>query len=102
MSWTNIVVVATIWVIAGLVGIFMKRYIIPFLEDNNLIEAATVAVNAAEALYGRYHGEEKFTEALNQLKANGWDIDSEIVINAVRSAWNQLNLEQISVGVKEV
>ena len=78
------------------------RYIKPWLETNHLMEAATIAVSAAEALYGRYHGAEKLEAALAQLKEAGWDITSDEVLNAVRAAWQKMNTSQIAAGEKEV
>ena len=77
------------------------RYIKPWLETNHLMEAATIAVSAAEALYGRYHGEEKLETALAQLKEAGWDITRDDVLNAVRAAWQKMNTSQIAAGEKE-
>ena len=77
------------------------RYIKPWLETNHLMEAATIAVSAAEALYGRYHGAEKLEVALAQLKEAGWDITRDDVLNAVRAAWQKMNTSQIAAGEKE-
>ena len=78
------------------------RYVQPWLEEHHLIEAAEVAVAAAEAIYGRYHGEEKLQEALNQLKEAGFDISADNVLNAVKAAWQRLNTSQIAAGEKQV
>ena len=77
------------------------RYIRPWLETNHLMEAATIAVSAAEALYGRYHGAEKLEVALAQLKEAGWDITRDDVLNAVRAAWQKMNTSQIAAGEKK-
>lgn len=77
------------------------HYIKPWLEINHLMAAATIAVSAAEALYGRYHGAEKLDAALAQLKEAGWDITREDVLNAVRAAWQKMNTSQIAAGEKE-
>lgn len=77
------------------------RYIKPWLETNHLMEAASIAVSAAEALYGRYHGAEKLEVALAQLKKAGWDITRDDVLNAVRAAWQKMNTSQIAAGEKE-
>ena len=77
------------------------KYIKPWLETNHLMAAATIAVSAAEALYGRYHGAEKLEVALVQLKEAGWDITRDDVLNAVRAAWQKMNTSQIAAGEKE-
>ena len=33
-----------------------QKYVKPWLEQHRLVEAAEVAVDAAEAIFGRYHG----------------------------------------------
>lgn len=73
----------------------------PWLVQNNLVKAAEVAVYAAEALYGRYNGAEKFQYAMKALSDKGWNIDSQSVLDAVNAAWMHLNNEQIGAGVKD-
>lgn len=77
------------------------KYIKPWLEQNNLVTAAKVAVEAAEAMYGRYNGEQKLKAALDQLTVKGYDITSDDVLNAVRAAWLEMNTAQITSGEKE-
>lgn len=88
------IAVAAVWYV-------WHHYIKPWLETNHLMAAATIAVSAAEALYGRYHGAEKLDAALAQLKEAGWDITREDVLNAVRAAWQKMNTSQIAAGEKE-
>ena len=71
---TTIIVFALGIVVSVCVSLITKQ-LVPWLKDKNLYEAAVVAVNAAEALYGRYHGEEKLAAALNSLKEKGYDIE---------------------------
>ena len=59
----------------------------PWLEQHNLLEAAKTAVEYAEAVLGRYNGEDKLNMALAYLKKNGWNIESEIVLAAVQAKW---------------
>ena len=100
MDWMDIAIVSSIWVIAAVVGYVWHTYVTPWLLENHLMEAATIAVQSAEALFGRYHGAEKLKAALDQLDEHGWDINSDTVLAAVRAAWVRLNLAQIDAGVK--
>ena len=59
------------------------------------------AVRAAEALIGAGHGEEKWKMALEKLSKLGLDINADAVLDAVKSAWYKLNLQQILAGIKE-
>ena len=79
-----------------------QKYVKPWLVQHRLLEAAQVAVEAAEAIYGRYHGEDKLQKALDQLAELGFDISAAEVVNAVRAAWKRLNTEQIASGEKTV
>lgn len=101
IDWTPLVEV--IVAIAGsvLAGIFAK-YVVPWQKENHLLAAAQVAVQAAEAMYGRYNGEEKWKAAQQSMKDNGFNIDSTKVYNALKAAWKKLDLEQIASGEKEI
>ena len=96
---------AILSVLIAIISIVFKNvfdtHVVPFLERKGLTEAAVVAVNAAEAIYGRHKGEEKMKYALDTLKRDGWNVDSEVVVNAVKAAWQSLDLTQIAVGVKD-
>lgn len=87
-------------VVSGFGGYVIRKYINPWLKEHRLEAAAEIVVNAVEALLGRYLGEEKWELALEKMKERGWDIDSEEVLDALRSAWENLNLKQIEAGVK--
>lgn len=88
-------------VLAALLGLVVRRYVIPWLEDRNLIDAAEIVVNAVEAIKGRYMGPEKWAMALERMKAKGYNIDCVAVLDALKAAWQKLNLGQIAAGVKE-
>ena len=92
---TTIITLITI-VITGLI----TKQLVPWLKNKNLYDAAVVAVNAAEALYGRYHGDEKLTAALNSLKEKGFDIDSSRVKEALNSAWKEMDRAMYESGEK--
>lgn len=89
-------------IIFALLSWLFTKYVKPWLIQNNLVTAAKVAVEAAEAIYGRYNGEEKLKEALNQLKAKGFDVEAEEVLNAVLAAWFEMNTSQLISGEKEL
>ena len=101
MDWNTIITVATVWLLAAIIGRLWVLYIGPWLEQHHLTEAAAVAVQAAEALFGRYHGEEKLRHALEQLSAAGFDTNSQIVLEAVKAAWERLNIDMITAGIKD-
>ena len=45
-----------------------KRYIKPWLMQNDMMEVAKIVVNAVEAIKGRYNGEEKWALALEKME----------------------------------
>lgn len=92
-------VVAFALLVLGIIGFFAPK-INRFLEDHNLTAAAEIAVKSAEALWGRYHGAEKLASVKSALEAKGYKIDDEKVMNAIRAAWQMLNMNQIGAGVK--
>ena len=105
IDWTALVV-AVIGVIgtaaSALLGRVWVRYVKPWLEQRDLTDAAKIVVEAVEALLGRYCGEEKWRLALEKMQERGFNIDSEIVIDALRSAWQQLDTAMIAAGEKDV
>lgn len=99
MDYTQII----IGVIGVLTTIFLgliTKQLVPWLKSRNLLDAAQVAVNAAEAIYGRYHGSEKLTHALDSLKEKGFNVSSTAVRQAVESAWKQLDEAMYASGEK--
>ena len=73
----------------------------PWLKSKKLYDAAVVAVDAAEALYGRYHGEEKLEAALAYMTEKGFKVDSAEVLRAIQAAWKNLDMSMRMVGEKE-
>ena len=104
IDWTALVV-AMIGVIgtaiSTLLGRVWVKYVRPWLEQRDLTDAAKIVVEAVEALLGRYCGEDKWKLALEKMQDRGFDVDSEIVMDALRSAWKQLDIDQIASGEKE-
>ena len=104
IDWTALVV-AMIGVIgtaaSALLGRVWVKYVKPWLEQRDLTDAAKIVVEAVEALLGRYCGEDKWKLALEKMQERGFNIDSDIVMDALRSAWKQLDIAQMESGEKE-
>lgn len=76
------------------------KHVRPWLEQRDLSDAAKIVVGAVEALLGRYCGEEKWELALQKMAERGFNIDSDAVMDALRAAWKELDLQQIMAGEK--
>lgn len=104
IDWTALVV-AMIGVIgtaaSALLGRVWVKYVKPWLEQRDLTDAAKIVVEAVEALLGRYCGEDKWKLALEKMRERGFNIDSDIVMDALRSAWKRLDIDQMASGEKE-
>lgn len=104
IDWTALVV-AVIGVIgtalSALLGRVWVKYVKPWLEQRDLTDAAKIVVEAVEALLGRYCGEDKWKLALEKMQERGFNIDSDIVMDALRSAWKRLDIDQMASGEKE-
>ena len=94
------IIVSAIGLIVVILSCLITRQLVPWLKEKNLYQAAVVAVNAAEALYGRYHGDEKLNAALESLKAKGFDINSNRVKEALGAAWKELDRAMYADGEK--
>lgn len=103
VDWTQ-VVVSIIGALAAAMSAMLARvwtrYVRPWLEKRDMIDAAKIAVEAAEAMLGRYLGENKWAYALNRMKDMGFNIESEVVLDAMKAAWKQLDLKQLASGEK--
>ena len=104
IDWTALVV-AVIGVIgtaaSALLGRVWVRYVKPWLEQRDLTDAAKIAVEAVEALLGRYCGEDKWKLALEKMAERGFYTESQEVIDALKAAWKQLDRAMIAAGEKE-
>ena len=104
IDWTALVV-AVIGVIgtalSALLGRVWVRYVKPWLEQRELTDAAKIIVEAVEAIFGRYCGEQKWQAALEKMVERGFNIDSDIVLDALKAAWKQLDMAMIAAGEKE-
>ena len=112
---TTIITQVVIWVLCGVLTAlgalvtwatktylipWLKMTVVPWLRQNNLLDAAKVAVEYAEAVVGRYNGDEKWKLALTLLESKGWNINSTEVITALKAKWQELDLAQVAAGVK--
>ena len=103
IDWTPLVVA-----VIGVIGTALSaaiarvwvRWVRPWLEKRNLTDAAKIVVEAVEAILGRYCGAEKWKLALEKMEARGFNIDSDVVLDALRAAWQQLNRDMIESGEK--
>ena len=111
IDWGTLVTQVFVWIIGALAAVAawaLKKYlypwfltvVVPWLKTHNLVALAEMAVKYAEAELGRYAGEEKWKLAIALMKAKGFDVDSEEVIAALKAAWETLDLQQITAGVK--
>lgn len=105
IDWTNLIV----WVIGAValvLSILLCRvwvhYIKPWLDQRGLTDAARIVVEAVEAIFGRYCGQEKWKAALEKMVERGFNINSDIVLDALRAAWKQLDLSMIASGEKRL
>lgn len=105
IDWTALVV-AVIGVIgtaaSALLGRVWVKYVRPWLEQRDLIDAAKIVVEAVEALLGRYCGEDKWKLALQKMADRGFYTESQEVIDAIKAAWKQLDMAMIAAGEKDV
>lgn len=87
-------------VLTALASYAWKTWVQPWIEAHQLQEEAEIVVNAVEALLGRYQGQEKWELALKKMQERGWNIDVQEVLDALKAAWQMLDLKQIGAGVK--
>ncbi len=100
MDWTPIIT-GFIAILLTVLSRLVVKYAVPWLKRHNLTQAAEIAVNAAEAIYGRYNGQRKLEAAIEALKQQGFAVDNEEVLRALQAAWEQLNIAMIGAGVKD-
>ena len=111
----NLIILDLIWVLCGVLTAlgalttwaaktylipWLKTTAVPWLKQHSLLEAAKVAVEYAEAIVGRYNGDEKWKLALTLLESKGWNINSTEVITALKAKWQELDLAQVAAGIK--
>ena len=87
------------WAVKSYVVPWIRDSAVPWLRQHQLLEAAKVAVEYAEAIVGRCNGEEKLQLALTVMESKGW-IKSDEVLQAIKAKWQELNLAQIAAGIK--
>ena len=87
------------WAAKSYVVPWLKDVAVPWLKQHNLLDAAKVAVEYAEAVVGRFNGEEKLQLALTIMESRGW-IKSDEGLQALKAKWLELELAQVLAGVK--
>lgn len=92
------VLIAVVLAVAGFVW---RKWVRPWLMSKQLMDEAGIVVNAVEALIGRGNGAEKWAKAVEKMNAYGFNVDADIVLDALRAAWRKLNTEQLQAGEKE-
>ena len=104
INWTEILV----YVIGALGALFSAiiarvwmTYVRPWLDMRGLTEAAYIVVDAVEAIVRRGFGQTKLDLAIEKMRARGFDVNSDKVLDALKAAWMQLDLSQITADAKE-
>lgn len=104
INWTPLVV-AIIGIIGTVALVMLKRaltkYVVPWLDERGLKETAAIVVNAVEAILGRHAGEDKWKMAIEKMKEAGFDVESQLVIDALKAEWYKLDLAMREAGLKE-
>ena len=104
MDMTYIIAFAILLVgalLAALASYAWKTWVQPWIEAHQLQEEAEIVVNAVEALLGRYQGQAKWEAALKKMQERGWSIQAPVVLDALKAAWQMLDIKQIQAGVKK-
>lgn len=111
LDWGVLLTQVVVWIIGALAAIAawaLKKYVypwflsaaVPWLQTHNLVAVAEIAVKYAEAELGRFTGEEKWKLAIALMQAKGFNINSQEVTAALKAAWETLDLQQITAGIK--
>lgn len=87
--------------VIALLAALITGKLIPWIKSKtsekqfeNLKAAARVAVFAAEQLYGAAEGDKKLDYAVEKLRENGFDLDADLLREAVESAVYDMNFEK--------
>ena len=93
-------------VVSTMAAYAFKRWIKPLLlkmglDEDRLSVLAQIFVDAAEATYGRYNGDQKLQQVLVWLREYGFNVDSTLVLAAVKAAWKDLDMRQRAYGDKD-
>ena len=87
------------WAAKGYIIPWLKDVAVPWLKQNDLLDAAKMAVEYTEAVVGRLNGAEKLQHALTIMESRGW-IKSDEVRQVLKTKWLELDLAQVAAGVK--
>lgn len=109
MDWTPIALgfIGLLGTVVSTMATYVfKRWIKPLLgkiglDENRLSVLAQIFVDAAEATYGRYNGDLKLQHVLDNLSKFGFNVNSTLVIAAVKAAWKDLDMRQRAYGDKD-
>lgn len=93
-------------VVSSMAAYAFNRWLKPLLgqmglDGDRLSALAHIFVDAAEATYGRYNGDLKLKQVLDNLSEYGFNVDSTLVIAAVKAAWKDLDMRQRAYGDKD-
>lgn len=93
----------------GLLAALITYRLIPWIkartdseQQMQLRAAVRVAVFAAEQLFGAGHGEEKYSYAVDWLRAQGYDVDKAEIEAAVGELINALDFEVIEAKPPDI
>ena len=91
--------------VLALIAALITRYVIPWIKEKTTLEqqkriqaAIDTVVFAAEKLYGAGQGEKKKQYVLAKLRANGYDVDDQMVRAGIEAAVMALDLK-VNSGV---
>ena len=65
------------------------------------MQAAAVAVNAAESLMGNVAGSKKYDAVFECLRDMGIKADKNAITTAIEAAYNQMRIAMVAAGLKE-
>lgn len=98
------IILAVITLIGGLIA----RYLIPWIKSkldadqyNTFISLVRVGVYAAQQLYPKEKGKDKFEYVCEILKLNGYDVDSPTVRATIEAEVKKLKMELETVEEKK-
>lgn len=102
MTINQVIVDVILFAFVAFFSFGVHNYLIPFLKEKHLDQIACIVVRAAESIFGAGRGNEKLEFCIRQIE-DKYDIkiDRQKIVNAIESAWVDLNNTQIEIGIKE-
>ena len=86
MNWVNLIISLVIPVL----GIIITYFLVPILKQKNIYQYVTIAVNAAEQIFGAGTGAQKFEYVKKWLQAK-FSLSDEDVKNLIEAAVLEMN-----------